>query len=190
MNLSDKGGPLGRPYRWSAWRPIGNSSRPPRPILIVAALLLAATLWSLNGPLIKLLYADGAGLSGLTIAFYCSAIGAILFVPWAWRHRRSLKETPLRARAASVLCFTVMTSTFIAATTMTAASSAIVLQYTAPMWVVLLSPLLLRERATRSELAVVTFAMGGVLVVFLGNPISDRVALAVALTSGVGYGTL
>lgn len=156
----------------------------------VAALVLTAALWSLNGPLIKLLNAGGQGVDGLVIACYRSLLGGLLFLPAALRGWRTIHNAPLAWRIGSVLAFTFMTSCFVMATTMTAAANAIVLQYTAPIYVFLLSPLLLRERPRWSEGAALLVAMAGVLVILLNQPPSDARGLLVALASGLGYGAL
>ena len=83
-----------------------------------------------------------------------------------------------------------MTACFVIATTMTAAANAIVLQYTSPLWVFLLAPLLLGERPSRAEGAVLILALAGVAVIFMGHGASNLAGLIVALGSGLGYGTL
>ncbi len=156
----------------------------------VLLLIACAALWSLSGPLIKLLNYQGGGVSGLAIACYRSLLGGLVFLPLAWRRRRTLRVVAPIWPAASVLTFTLMTVTFVLATTMTAAANAISLQYTAPLWVFLLSPLILGERPRREEGLVLLIAMAGVAVLFAGHPAADMPALLVALTSGLGYGSL
>jgi drug/metabolite transporter (DMT)-like permease len=158
-----------------------------------AVLVLCAALWSLNGPLIKLLQSPdlgGAPVSGVTIACYRSLLGGLVFIPWALRRRRTLRNVAAGWPVAGVLLFTLMTVTFVVATTRTAAANAIVLQYTSPLWVFLLSPWLLGERPRRTEALVLSIAMVGVAVIFAGNPVTEVRWLAVALTSGFGYGAL
>jgi drug/metabolite transporter, DME family len=159
-----------------------------RPWLGVLAILAAAALWSLNGPLIKEL--GKLGVPGITIASYRSLIGGIVFLPLALRRRKTLQNVKPAWPIASVVTFTVMTSTFVIANTMTAAANAIILQYTSPIWVFLLSPLLLKERPGRAEGAVLLVAMLGVAVIFSGNTDTDATGLLIALASGVGYGAL
>lgn len=154
----------------------------------VAALIGCAVLWSLNGPLIKLL--DQVGVSGITIACYRSLFGGVVFLPLAVRRWRTLRNTAVGWPIGSVLTFTLMTSCFVIATTQTAAANAIILQYTSPIWVFLLSPLLLRERLRPSDGLVLVLAMTGVGVIFLGHATSDVPALSIGLASGLGYGSL
>jgi drug/metabolite transporter (DMT)-like permease len=154
----------------------------------VLALLVAATLWSLNGPLIKLLGREH--VPAVTIACYRSLIGGLVFLPFAWRHTATLRRVSTFWPVAGVLLFTLMTATFVIATAMTAAANAIILQYTAPIWVFLLAPLLLRERPGKIEGLVLLVAMAGVGVIFWGNRTGNVAGLVIALASGLGYGAL
>ena len=155
-----------------------------------AALLLTAALWSMNGPLVKLLNAQGGGLDPLAIAFYRSLLGGLFFAPLALRRLGSFRRAKPVWVASSPLLFTGMTAAFIAATTMTAAANAIILQYTAPVWVAALSPFLLKERMRRIEAAALALAMCGVLALFFGNPVAHRAAMLIALSSGLAFGLL
>ncbi|MEO2003745.1 MAG: DMT family transporter [Candidatus Poribacteria bacterium] len=153
----------------------------------VGALILTATLWSWNGPLIKLLNQNGAGVPAVTIAFYRSFLGGLLIAPWSIRQWHTRLEAPLLLRVAAVVAFTLMTITFIVTASMTTAASAIVLQYTSPMWVVLLSPFLLGERVPRGEAAILLIAMAGIAVIFLGAPVGARLPVVIGIGSGVSY---
>ncbi len=147
-------------------------------------------MWSLNGPLIKLLGQLDGGLSGLTIACYRSLISGIIFTPLALRRLATLRRVSVAWSAGSVMVFTLMTSSFVIATTMTQAANAIILQYTAPLWVFLLSALLLKERPGRVEGLVLLVTMAGVGVIFTGRAASGTAGLVVALGAGLGYGSL
>ena len=152
------------------------------------ALVFVALFWSLNGPLIKLLSRPEERLPAATIACYRSLIGGMIFLPLAWRRLGSLKRVRLNWRIAAILSFSLMTLTFVIATTRTAAANAIVLQYSAPIWVFLLSPLLLGERSRFAEGGILLLAMSGVAVIYFAHPAQDKPALLIGLASGLGYG--
>lgn len=154
----------------------------------VLGLVGCAVLWSLNGPLIKLL--TQAGVPFVTTACYRSLIGGLVFIPLAARRYRTLGRVSIAWPIGSVLAFTLMTGCFVAATSMTAAASAIILQYTSPIWVFLLAPLLLGERLRPADGLVLLLAMGGVAIIFFGHPTRAVPALAIGLASGLGYGSL
>lgn len=161
-----------------------------RQSLGVLVLILTASMWSLNGPLIKLLSAGGAGLDGVTIACFRSLLGGLLFLPFAFRRRETLGHVPGRWLVATVATFTLMTAAFVIATTRTAAANAIVLQYIAPLVVFALAPVLLKERPRAVDAAALSVAMAGVLIIFALSPATDMGGLSIALLSGVGYGLL
>src|SRR5438105_43602 len=102
-------------------------------ILLVAA---AALLWSTGGTGIKLIDEPP-----LKIAFYRSATAAValllLFRPRTWRW------TP--AFLVGIVSYAACLTTFVLATKWTSAANAIFLQYCGVVWVLLLSPLVLRE---------------------------------------------
>lgn len=159
----------------------------------VLALVAAAGLWSLNGPLIKLLHQERPGLpglSGLAIAAYRSLLAGLLFLPLAWPQRATLTRVRPGWPIAAAAMFTLMTVCFVVATTQTAAASAIALQYTSPIVVFALSPVLLGVRPRASEGVVLLIAMAGVAVIFCGHPLTEVPVLLVALASGIGYGGL
>lgn len=156
----------------------------------ILALLASAALWSLSGVLIKLLNAGGEGLSGISIACYRSLIGGLVFLPLAWRRRETLGKVKRGWPVISVATFTLMTVCFVLANTAGTASNAIILQYTSPIWVLALSPLLLGERSTRSEALVLSVAMIGVGIICFGGDRTATPALILALLSGLGYGAL
>lgn len=154
----------------------------------VFALLACATFWSLSGLLIKLL--KQSGVDGVTMACSRSLIGGLVFLPFALRQRESLRNVHPGWLAAAVLLFTLMTTTYVISNTLTGAANAIILQCTSPLWVFVLSPLLLGETARRRDALVLLLSMAGIAVIFLGNPGGELPGLTIALLSGVWYGAL
>lgn len=154
----------------------------------VLTLIICAALWSLNGPLIKLLSQPGESLPAITIACYRSLFGGAVFLPLALRRFGTLRSVGPRWWFGSVVVFTLMTVCFVIATTRTAAANAIILQYTAPVWVFLLAPLLLHERPRPSDGAVLLLAMTGVAIIFFGHATDEVPALLLGLASGLGFG--
>jgi drug/metabolite transporter (DMT)-like permease len=118
-----------------------------------------------------------------------AAVALFVFLPAARRgFRRDLVPAAL-AYAATVVAF-------VTATKWTTAAAAIFLQSTAPIWVVLLSPLLLGERVRRRDLPFLALAGAGLVLVFFGSgdpaATAPRPALGngVALASGLFYALL
>lgn len=149
--------------------------------------LAAGVLFSTGGAAIK-----GTALTALQVAGFRSAVAAVaifLFLPSARRGYGLALVPAALAYAATLVCFVV-------ATKLTTAASAIFLQSTAPIWVLVLGPALLREPIRRADLPYVGLVAGGLVLVFLGSrgavataPM-PAVGNAFALASGLFYALL
>lgn len=128
-----------------------------RGLLLVAA---AALLWSTGGIGIKAL-----SEAPLKIAFYRSATAALalflIFRPRVWRW------TP--AFLVGIVSYAACLTTFVLATKWTSAANAIFLQYCGVVWVLLASPLVLKEPFHRRDALAVTVAFAGMLLFFVGR---------------------
>ncbi len=143
-------------------------------------ILLAALLWSSGGAAIKL-----CGLDAWQLAGGRSLIAGLLILALSPEARR--KPTRLSFGVALAYVFTVVL--FVTATKLTTAANAIFIQDTAPLWVLLLSPWLLKEHPTRGELlSVPVFGLG--LALFFLDKLSPGQVTGnlVALASGVAFG--
>jgi drug/metabolite transporter (DMT)-like permease len=140
-------------------------------------LLAAAFLWSLAGVFIKFL-----PLPPLTIVFYRSLFAGLfflLFFKWSagW---------PAGALLLSMASYTAAISSFVAANKLTTAANAIVLQYTAPIFVFLIVGFFFRERIGARTWAALAIGMAGIVVIFAGSAGQpDFAGVSVALLSGV-----
>lgn len=144
-----------------------------------------ALLWSLNGPIIKLLTAAPHQQDGVAIALWRSAIAAAALAPFVLprlsRVPRSIWWLP------ATISFAAMCGCFVTANQHTEAANAIVIQYTAPFWIFLLSPLLLREWPQRREWIVLPIAMSGIAVIFIAQFDSAGLGLLLGLGSGIAF---
>ncbi|HEX9453425.1 MAG TPA: EamA family transporter [Candidatus Binatia bacterium] len=140
-------------------------------------ILAAALLWSLAGVFIKFL-----DLPPLTIVFYRSLFASFVFAPFVRRRQWHFDGSI----ALSVLSYTAAISAFVAANKLTTAANAIVLQYTAPVFVFLFTRLVWGERISRLNGFALAIAMLGVGIISFdsaGEPAMAGVLLA--LLSGV-----
>src|SRR5512133_1424128 len=142
-------------------------------------LLAAALLWSTAGAAIK-----SCGLGAWQIAGGRSAVAAA-FLFLAVRDARA--RPTLRVLVVAAV-YSVTVILFVVATKLTTAANAIFIQDTAPLWVLLLSPLLLRERPTRGELLAVPVYGLGLGLFFLDELAPGQLAgNLTALVSGVAF---
>ena len=104
---------------------------------------------------------------------------------------RGLRFHFSRDQVIGALGYAACTITFCTATTLTSAANAILLQYTAPVWVALLGAWFLREPATRADWLTIAVALGGMTLFFkdsltLGHANGD----ALAVLSGVCFAAM
>jgi drug/metabolite transporter (DMT)-like permease len=157
-----------------------NAAERRRSYLIgIAAVLAAALCWSTGGLLIKLI-----DLSPLKISLYRSFIAGLFLMIVAGRGWGSL---PLGA-AGVILSYAILVNLFVMANKWTTAANAILLQSTAPVWVILLGLLIERVRPRGIDLVAVAGALGGLLLVLAErvDATGGRGNLA-ALVSGVFF---
>lgn len=126
----------------------------------ILMLLGASFLWSTGGFLIKLV-----DLSPLSIAGIRSAITAIVLLI-------AIKKPKLEFSINKVLgaiAYASMGICFISATKMTTAANAIILQYTAPIYIAIFGGWLLKERATLKDWITILFVIGGMVLFFFDD---------------------
>lgn len=145
----------------------------------VLGLIGAALLWSMGGVLLKsvhchpLAVAGGRGLIAAVFLMLCLR---------RWR----LRITPLMLGAA--LAYTGTTALFAAANQLTTAANAILLQYTAPIFVAWLGRWLLAERVTRLDWLTIAVVFAGMALFFADQLSPDGLLGSIlAVVSGVAF---
>jgi drug/metabolite transporter (DMT)-like permease len=148
----------------------------------VLAVLAAAVLWSTGGVFIKWISLDAFGitlwrslLAGLTLA---AVLGVAPRPPW--RERGIVW--------AMALSYAAMLLLFVIATKLTTSANAIFLQYTAPLYVLILSRWLIDEPPRRFDIVALAAAFGGMALFFVGRLDAGHLGGSLcAIASGVAF---
>jgi DME family drug/metabolite transporter len=143
-------------------------------------ILLAAVLWSSSGFFAK---ADVfAGWPGPLLAFWRAVFALIVLVPFVRRPQWSFWFIPM------TLCFVGMNWAYLTAMTTGRAATAIWLQCTAPLWVLIIGVVFFKERLVRSDFLLIGFGTAGVALI-LGFELRDAgfASVMYGLLSGVFY---
>jgi drug/metabolite transporter (DMT)-like permease len=148
----------------------------PTPLLYALA---AALLWSTGGLFIK-----WTTLSGLELSCWRSFF-ALFTVAFFTRHE-GFRLNGVTAIAS--LLYAVLLILFVLATKTTTAANAIFLQYTAPVYLLILEPLIYKEKFRSRDLSTVLICLGGMALFFVGQlrP-QDVTGNLLALASGVCF---
>ncbi len=142
-------------------------------------LALTAVLWSMGGLLIK-----SVALHPLAIASLRSLVGGLVMA----LYQRKFNFIWTRAQWGAAISFALTVGLFVAATKLTTAANAIFLQYTAPIYVALLSVPILKEKVTKLDWTVLAVIVAGMLV-FFAEDVSPENTLGniIAIGSGVAF---
>jgi len=141
-------------------------------------ILMAALLWSFGGVFSKLI-----PWSGLSIAAVRSVVAALTI----GLYRRSFRFKVTKSTVLASICILLTTVLFMMANKMTSAANAIVLQYTSPLFIIILSLIIFKQKPKKRDLfAVVGVGLGIGLFFFeqfqSGSYMGDLLALASGLT--------
>ncbi|MDR2504304.1 MAG: DMT family transporter [Deltaproteobacteria bacterium] len=153
-----------------------------RSLILLAA---AAMLWSTSGLIIKSVDWTPLGMASMRSAF---AIPILLFFN---RGRLVPPCLPSPAQVVGALCLAMVSASFIAANKLTTAANAILLQYSAPVWVALAAPLFLRERTRAGDWFFISLTFGGMSLFFMDAlSMEGLMGNLLAVVSGVFYAGL
>ena len=148
----------------------------------VLLLLAAAILWSLGGVLIKSIDLPPAAIARArsliaTVVITLAMPGVLRKVSW--------KTVP------GAIAYSATVFLFVVATKLTTAANAIFLQYTAPIYIAIISPWFLGERTKWHDWVLVLLALSGVGLFFLDQlSLQGFSGVIAALASGFAFAWL
>jgi drug/metabolite transporter (DMT)-like permease len=148
----------------------------------MTALIATAALWSLGGLLIKSVAWNPVAIAGMR-----SAIAALLM--FLYKRKFQFTWSPVQIGGAVAYAATVIL--FVTANKLTTAANAILLQYSAPIYVALISYWFLGERISRLDWAAIALVIGGMVLFFVDNLSAGGMwGNIIAVLSGVTFAAL
>lgn len=145
----------------------------------IGLLLLTAVFWSFGGVLIKWVQWHPVAIAGMR-----SAIALVVLLIASPQLKLNYSKIQLGAAIAYALTVVL----FVTATKLTTAANAILLQYTAPIYVALGSTPILKERITKMDWIMIGTALGGITLFFLDRlSFSSLLGNCVAILSGMAF---
>jgi len=147
---------------------------------------LCAFLWSIGGLFIKLLPWNAAAICGVR-----SGISALIILLYMakMKYRLTLKNSMVWLAGLGLMGTMLL---FVSANKLTTSANAIVLQSTAPLYIMVISALFFRAHYSRREYVLVAITMGGIALFFLdqltpGGLLGNVLALLSGLTMALMY---
>lgn len=157
------------------------------PLLII----IAASFWGCMGIFVRKLAEFGfSAIQIVSIRITLAALffSLILFIKNRAGFKISLRDIPLflGLGIGSILLFTIC---YFSAITIMPLSTAAILLYTSPIWIMLMSAILFHEKITRQKIIALALAFAGcVLVSGISGDGITAVGLRLGIGSGIGYG--
>lgn len=139
----------------------------------------AAVLWSTGGLFIK-----ATQLSAFELSFGRSLLAAITIAIFTRREGFGINKIS----AITSILYAALIILFVLATKLTTAANAIFLQYTAPIYVLILEPIFYKEKFRRRDFITVALCLAGMSLFFVGKLRPEDVSgNLLALASGVCF---
>ena len=148
----------------------------------ISLLVLAGALWSLGGLLIKSIEWPPLAISGLR-----GGIAAIVI----YIFNRNNKFTFSKSKIIAACCYALVVTLFVMANKLTTAGNAILLQYTAPVYVALFGYMFLGEKSTIVDWVTIVILLFGLALFFIDDLTLDGFTGNIfAILSGMSFAAL
>jgi drug/metabolite transporter (DMT)-like permease len=148
-----------------------------------SVMLLCAVLWSIGGIFIKLVPWNALVIAGIRSLI---AAGILLI----YMRRTGVRFVLNRYSLASGVTLSGTMLMFVSANKLTTSANAIVLQYTAPIFVLVISALFFGEKLKRRDIAVCALVFAGITLFFFDSLTPGGVlGNVLAVLSGVSFGS-
>ncbi len=145
------------------------------PLFMVAA----SICWSFGGLCIKFIPWGAMTIIGLR-----AVLAAAVFV----LYRKSVKIKLTRGSALAAICLSLTTILFVYANKLTTAAAAILLQFSAPIFIILIELALYKKRPKPSAAIAVAATLAGMLLFFVGNlEMGGMLGNVLAICSGLTF---
>jgi drug/metabolite transporter (DMT)-like permease len=132
--------------------------------MAVFYLIIAATLWSTGGLFIKWISWQPMAISGMR-----SGIAAlVLLIYWFVRYKKRIPR-PNKTVIFGAINYMILVTLFVTANKLTTSANAILLQFTAPVWLLLIGRVFYKDAIARIDILTVIAVFAGMGLFFMGD---------------------
>ncbi len=144
------------------------------------AIVLTALIWSTGGVVVKTADCSAMVLTALRCLFANAVLIAVFY--------RQIRFTFSKVQIAGAISYCSMACTYALATKLTTAANAVLLQYSAPVFVAILSWYILKEKITRQDRVTVGCVFVGMVLFFSQRlDIGSVLGNVLGLVSGISF---
>ncbi len=152
----------------------------------VIFLAAAAILWSSGGLLIKMVNWNPIAISG-----FRSGIAVVVMLIFWYYNTGTFFPKITKYKIWAGLNYVCLVTSFVVANKYTSSANAILLQFTAPAWVLLFSIIILKEKVVKKDVSVVIVVFVGMTLFFTGDLNSGNlIGNFFGLLSGISMGLM
>ncbi len=151
----------------------------------ILLLFLCSILWSIAGIIIKFIKCNPFVIAGIRSLF-----ATLPIITYAVFSKTKLKFTKKAITSSFFFCGTFLC--FVVSNKLTTAANAIVLQYTTPIFIVIISVLFLKKKITNIDKATVIITMLGIVLFFIdkldaGRTLGNIIAIMAGITLAIMF---
>lgn len=135
-----------------------------KPWLSMSYVAVAAILWSTAGLFIKWVDWHPIAIAGIR-----SLIAGVVILSYWLISEKRLPPLPTKRKWLGAINYVILVMLFIGSNKLTTAANAILLQFTAPIWVMIFAAVFLKEPIKKSDFLTVAIVLSGMGLFFVGN---------------------
>ncbi len=130
----------------------------------ILCLLIASILWSTGGLLIKWVDWNPIAIAGIR-----SGISSLVMIGFWFVLTKKLPKKPDKFVLFGAFNYVVLVMLFVSANKLTTSANAILLQFTAPIWAMIIGAIFFKEKFHKKDIFTVTIVFGGMILFFIGD---------------------
>jgi len=130
----------------------------------ILCLIVAAVLWSTGGLLIKWVDWNPIAIAGIR-----SGISSLVMIGFWFVLTKKLPKRPDKFVFFGALNYMILVMLFVSANKLTTSANAILLQFTAPIWAMIIGAIFFKEKFDKKDIFTVIIVFSGMILFFVGD---------------------
>jgi drug/metabolite transporter (DMT)-like permease len=126
--------------------------------------VIASILWSTGGLLIKWVDWNPIAIAGIR-----SCISSLVMIGFWFVLTKKLPKKPDKFVMFGAINYVILVMLFVSANKLTTSANAILLQFTAPIWAMILGAIFFKVKFDRKDILTVVVVFGGMILFFIGD---------------------
>lgn len=130
----------------------------------ILCLVIASILWSTGGLLIKWVDWNPIAIAGIR-----SGISSLVMIGFWFVLTKKLPKRPDKFVMFGAINYVILVMLFVSANKLTTSANAILLQFTAPIWAMILGAIFFKVKFDKKDILTVVVVFGGMILFFIGD---------------------